>query len=377
MLVSPGLNNTVLQVDSPTEDKLVNMRIRGNRYYGYTTITDPVTDKTRQIEFALEVGIGEKRHKSKAMQSFGKKLEQIERGDLPNTSCVKFASLAENWKRNPVSLKGSNHGSPDNLLILDSTLVPYFCRYKTKEITRGLVRKYLKMREAEGRKASTLRKEIRVLKWVMQSVLKSWTLPAWDFQNKEKEKDEAPTRHQVALMLGAVALSKNYGDQYQDIASIMAYTGLDTSDVLRLCRESFKDGCLVGRRGKTGKRFKVGIPAALDSILARLSKVMSLDPLETFFDIPCADTASQAIKKAFVVTGNPKFHAKSLRDFYASELYNQGENDNFIQDSLGQVRGSTETKKYTFPSKERLGAVADKFPDLRVLPPQKKEINRK
>ncbi len=376
MLVSHGLNNTVLQVDSPTEDKLVNMRIKGHRYYGYTTITDPLTGLKRQVEFALGVGVGEQRHKSKAMQSFGQKLEQIERGDLPNTCNLKFGRLAENWKRNPLSLAGSTHGSPDNLLILDSTLVPYFAKNKIKEITKELVRKYLKIREGQGRKESTLRKEIRVLKWVMQSVLKSWELPAWDFQNKEKEKDEAPTRYDVALMLGAISHSKNYGDQYQDIASIMAYTGLDTSDVLSLCRQSFKDGCLVGRRGKTGKRYKVGIPAALDSILARLVKVVSLDPLETFFGIPCADTASQAIKKAFVVTGKPQFHAKSLRDFYASELYNQGENDNFIQDSLGQVRGSTETKKYTFPSKERLGAVAEKFPDLRVVPSGKKEVNR-
>ncbi len=354
----------------------MNMRIKGHRYYGYTTITDPVTGKNRQVEFALGVGVGEARHKSKAIQSFGQKLEQIERGDLPNTSNLKFDQLAGNWKRNPVSATGKNHGSPDNLLILDSTLSPYFGGYKIKEITKDMVRVYLAMREAQGRKESTLRKEIRVLKWVMQSVLKSWTPPAWDFNNKEKEKEEAPTRYDVALMLGAVVLSKNYGDQYQDIASIMAYTGLDTSDVLRLCRESFKDGCLVGRRGKTGKRFKVGIPAALDSILASLSKVVSLDPAKTFFKIPCADAASQAIKKAFGATGHPQFHAKSLRDFYASELYNQGENDNFIQDSLGQVRGSTETKKYTFPSKERLGAVAKKFPDLRVLPPFKKEANQ-
>lgn len=376
MLVSPSLNNTVSQADSPKEDKLVNMRIKGHRYYGYTTITDPATGKNRQIEFALDVGVGETRHQAKAIQSFGRKLEQIERGDLPNTSNLKFDQLAENWKRNPISLAGSNHGSSDNLLILDSTLVPYFGGNKIKEITKGLVRKYLEMREAKGRKESTLRKEIRVLKWVVQSVLKSWSCPAWDFKNKEKEKDEAPTQYDVALMLGAVVVSKNYGDQYQDIASIMAYTGLDTSDVLRICRESFKDGCLVGRRGKTGKRFKVGIPAALDSILTRLSKVVSLDPAESFFQIPCPDTASQAIKKAFAETGKPQFHAKSLRDFYASELYNQGENDNFIQDSLGQVRGSTETKKYTFPSKERLGAVAKKFPDLRVLTSLKKEVNR-
>lgn len=374
MLLSPCLNNTVSQV-IPKKEALVNIRIRGNRYYGYCMITDPTTGKKRQIEFSLNVSVGEPRHQTKAIQAFGKEYAKIERGELPNVGNLNFGQISAGWKLNPVSLKGSNHGNEDNLLILDKVLFPFFGPFKVKEITQDLVREHLSLRESLGRKESTLRKELRVLKWVMQSVLKHWEPPFWEFKNKEKEKEEAPSRDDVRLMLFYIIdCSKTFGSQYRDIASIMAYTGLDTSDVVHgLSRESIKNGALIGRRGKTGKRFKIAIPDGLKEILDRLLKIVSIDPKENFFDIPSADAASQAIKKAFQISGRSNFHAKSLRDYYASELYNQKEADNFIQDSLGQVRGSKQTKKYTFASKERLQEVAEKFPDLRVIDPSKKE----
>lgn len=347
------------------------MRIKGNRIYGYTTVTDPSTGKNRQIEFSLDCYVGEN---NKALMNLGKKLAEIERGELPNLSNSKFKLIAENWKKNPVCATGIPHGSVDNFRLLDRTVSIYFGDFKINKITQEEVRKYLEYRKSKGIKESTLRKETRVLKWVMLSVSPSWILPGWKAEKEKRKKVSDPTPEEVAQMIAAVeGCSAMYGGQYQDIASVMAYTGLDISDALRLKRESLVGKCIEGERGKTGKTFRVGITPALEAILARLTKIVTLDTSVLFFDVPSADAVGQAIKRAFVAIGCSQYHAKSLRDYYASQLFDQKESDNFIQDSLGQERGSKQTQRYTFAKEQRLVDVADKMPDLRLLGPAKKE----
>jgi integrase len=302
----------------------------------------------------------------------------LERGDLPNLIHLSFQQISEGWKKNPVCIKGINHGTNDNFLILDKTLLPYLKGYKVKDITSEIVKQFHEFRESRGIRKSTLEKERRVLKWVMQSVSKSWTLPHWEFNNPSKEKEDAPRFEQVALMIQALPeCSREFGKEYQDVAWVMVYTGLDTSDALNLSRSSIKDGLLVGKRGKTGKRFKVAISKELNAILVRRKKERKVEPASlhaSFFEVPGAKAVSHAIGRAFKKIGLERFHAKSLRDFYASVLFNGGFSDNFIQDALGHVRGSSETRKYTIASPEKLKEAAGLFDSLSIL---KKEANQK
>lgn len=365
MVCSPVLENLDVLVDL-NKEKLVNMRVKGNRYYGYTTITDSTTGKRRQIEFALDVGIGELQHKSKAYIAYGKKLEQIGRGDAPNLAKQKFSKVASRWKKNPVCLKGKPHGTVDNLVVLEGKkergaggLVRHFGGFTAQEIIASpeTVISYYRAREATGIKKSTLEKARKVLRWVMQSVSKTWEPPYYEFQNQAKEKPDEPLSvNQVFEMIAALEKVK-YGEEYQDISRVMAFTGLDTSDVIGPKRPILKDGILTGYRGKTGKRYRIGVSREIQGIfLRRIGSPM--------FQIPSADAASRAISRAFDDIGLPEFHAKSLRDFYASILFNAGYEDNFIQDALGQVRGSTETKKYTLATATRLKKVGSLFDDL-------------
>jgi len=366
MLQSSSLKNlTALQVPHRRR-KPVKMRIKGNRYYGYTTIKDPNTGKSRQIEFSLDAYVGDR---DTALENLGEKLGQIRRGELPTLTNVKFSKVAEAWKKKPVCLKGIPHGTVDNFLILDKTLVKYFGNFKVKEITDEVVRDYHLSREANGIKKNTLEKERRVLRWVMQSISRSWELPYCKFNNLEKVKEDEPLSYeQVFLMLDALlGTSQTYGKEYRDIAQVMAFTGLDTSDVLRLSRSSFKDGIITGNRGKTGKRFRLGVSKEVELVFSRRQKERKVEPhslTASFFDVKSADSASKAIGRAFNDIGLKEYHAKSLRDFYASILFNAGYPDNFIQDSLGQVRGSSETKKYTKATADRLKKAASLFDNL-------------
>lgn len=370
MVISPRLENSGLQVVLKRR-KPVKMRIKGNRYYGYTTVTDPLTGKKHQIEFSLDAYVGDR---DTALENLGEKLGGIRKGELPNLSNSKFKLIAENWKKNPVCAKGIPHGSIDNFRLLDRTVSIYFGNFKINKITQEEVRKYLEHRKSKGIMEGTLRKETRVLKWVMLSVSPSWVLPGWKAEKEKRKKVSDPTAAEVAQMIQAIKdCSSRYGVQYQDIASVMAYTGLDTSDALRLNRESLVGRCIEGERGKTGKPFRVGITSGLEAILARLTKIVTLDPSIPFFDVPSADAVSQAIKRAFVIIGCEQYHAKSLRDYYAGQLFDQKESDNFIQDSLGQERGSKQTQRYTFAKEQRLVEVAAKMPDLGLLGSAKKE----
>ena len=362
------------------------MRVKGNRYYGYAYITDSATGKLRQIEFSLDAYKGEKR---KAIINLGKCLEQMGRGDLPNTRNLKFQQVAERWKKNPVCPRGLNRGSHDNLLILNETLTPHYGNLRIREITQDTVKTYLALMESDkrpptknkrskqklsGKKKSTLQKELRVLKWVMQSVQKTWENPFWEFKNLEKEKLDAPGFDQVVLMIDQLpGLSKNFGKEYQDIAWVMALTGLDVSDVLKLSRTSFKDGLIIGRRGKTGQLFKIGDPETLKPIFQK-RKTIDLSPDVPIFKVKSSGSVSKAIGRAFKDIGLKQFHAKSLRDFHASTLDDAGFSEPFIQNVLGHAPGSRQTRKYIIASKNKLKEAAGVFDSLHVL---KKEGNRK
>jgi len=353
------------------------MRLKGNRYYAYERITDPATGKRRQIEFALEANLGQE---TLAIINHGKALECLERGELPNGKNLKFKKVAEQWKRNPVCLKEANRGSDYNLTILNETLVPYFGEIQIKEISKKRVRAYLGLMESDdrpvtanhkgkkskiaGKKKSTLQKELRVLRWVMQSVSRTWEVPYWEFKNLEKEKLEAPTFDQVRAMIAFLpGESKAFGKEYQDIGWIMAMSGLDTSDVLRLSRSSLKDGLIIGRRGKTGQAFKIGNPERLSAIFQN-RKTVDFDPKAPFFRVKSADAVSKAVSRAFDKAGFEQFHAKSLRDFHASALYNAGYAENLIQDVLGHAEGSKQTRKYTIASRATLKGMSGVFDSL-------------
>lgn len=355
----------------------MHMRVKSGRWYGYAYIVDPATGKRRQKEFALGCYAQET---TKAHIELGKRLEQIERGELPNSRDLKFKKVAEYWRGNPVDLTDQNRGSDYNLTILNETLVPYFGDIQIKEITNDRVRAYLRLMESDdrpltanrkgkkikpvGKKKSTLLKELRVLKWVMQSVSKTWKVPFWEFKNLEREKTEVPDFDQVRLMIDRLAGgTKEMSKEYQDIAWVMAMTGLDISDALRLSRSSFKDGLIIGRRGKTGQRFTIGNPERLAPIFQN-RKTVDLDPKAPFFQVKSPRAVSMAVSRAFDKVGFRQFHAKSLRDFHASTLYNAGYAENLIQEVLAHAEGSKQTRKYTIANRATLKEMSGVFDSL-------------
>ncbi len=356
----------------------IPMRMRRKKkdgiWCGYVWITDPATGKGRQIEFSLGTT-----NDRQAQINLGKMLAEIEMGNLPGRKNMTFRKIAEQWAKNPVSVKGKDHGTEDNLRILNATLIPYFGKMKVRDITREVVKEYLTTMEADsrpqtehfrktsrehgGKSQSTLEKELRVLKWVMQSASKTWELPYWEFRNKEKPKEEVLTFEQIELMIDALKdSSSSYGLEYQRIAWVMVYTGLDVGDVVNLTRSNFKDGLITGKRGKTKKTYQIGICGKLKEVLS--FRVMPFDPEEPLFKVPGSKSTYTAINRAFKRAGLGQFHSKSLRDFYASVLFNNGFSELFIQQHLGHAPGSAQTKKYTHQFRESLGRAAQAFDDL-------------
>lgn len=347
------------------EGEIMNgIRVKNGRYYMARKIKGKwhgSSLKARVPEFDI------------AYKNYVLELDKIERGESAKIKKKKIKAIEYNEK--VVRYKGA----------YDKWILPYFGEMTVQDVTKKVILDYLKSRE--GMTKSTLTKELRVLKNVIQQVDESFELPKEIvYKNKGKKTVRAATLADVKKVLPFVAKqSEQHGEQYTNVFKLMLYTGLDISDAVYLDWEHVEKRrnrfWIARSRFKSGELFDVPAGPQLTRFLESMRKAKNLEMLESgsLEPGPLFRTGknsqginnkgvSSAFKRAFKDAG-VKGSAKSLRHFFASYVSAKGRvTDANIGHLLGHASGSKCTKDYIHAYDEDLEQGVDlAFSDVEDL----------
>ena len=287
-----------------------------------------------------------------AILELGKLIEQLEsKSYLPPRATIKKA-----MPMNLIRLKGKP-GATDSIGKLNKHIIPFFGGLKVEEIDRDKIVEYIEMRETSSDAAkNTLKMELRELKNLIRCVHKKYELPEkLSFSNLPKKVSRALTYDQVIHVAKFVKQqSPEFGEIYEIIYWICAYTGMDVGDILKLCPTNIQDGMIVVERGrgKTGVEFSLPICKPLSAVF-RSIKVLNLDLALPYFQAVNSKQVCVAIIRAFK-TAKVKGSSKSLRHFLTSMLANEGLSETLIRKAIGHAPGSSITDGYIHPYDDTL-----------------------
>lgn len=296
----------------------------------YANIPDPKRPG-RKIQSPLDAYEHEKR---KAQIELGKVLQDIENGIDPTTARKSIAGL---------KLKGRVTERTQG--ILDKHIIPYFGSMKPKEINEGILAGYIESRYGLNQDGmlqafSSIEKELTVLQRLLRGVFGRGYILGKPAYIKLKRKILPPLKlEQIEAVSHFV--SKNYKAPFW----IMAYTGMDVSDVLDLRPLHFNDGWISKKRGKSGIDIEVPVCDPLSDILKTVPWPIQDDA--KIFPSLSAKNLSVYIRRCFDKAGLPGYGPKYLRRFIGSVFLDEGYTEDWIGKALAHAKGSKVTQRYT------------------------------
>ena len=201
------------------------------------------------------------------------------------------------------------------------------------------------------------KESLKKIRYCLQSILKrgnqDYKLPQSEFSNQGFYQDRFLTQEELHEVLDRLE------DQYREVATFMAYTGLDTSDVLTLEWSSvdMKAKMIRTERRKTmhnSDTIKIKIPMVkmVEDILKSRSKVRSLQDRRIFQvegDIHANRVQNlqrhwrRACNKSSV---DWHIRPKDLRHFFGSHLLNSGVDPLMIASFMGHASLDMLLKRY-------------------------------
>jgi len=237
-------------------------------------------------------------------------------------------------------------------------LKPYFNKLKVDEIIKvdeetgkSMVKDFLA--EIDHKPKGSVKK----IRYCLQSILKrgnqDYKLPPSEFSNQGFYQDRFLTQEELHEILALLQ------DQYREVATFMAYTGLDISDVLKLEWSSvdMKAKMIRTERRKmkhTAKTIKLKIPMnqMVEAVLKNRSRVRNLHD-KRIFQV-CGDTHfrrrrnlqqnwRRACNKSSV---DWHIRPKDLRHFFGSYLLNSGVDPLMIASFMGHASLDMLLKRY-------------------------------
>ncbi len=319
------------------------MRVINGRWF--TNIRDK-RNPGKLIQVSLDAYKDETR---KATVNLGKVLADIQNGINPTSARKKISRL---------KLAGKTNGRTDQLL--RKHILPFFGELKPRELDETVMGKYIESRFGltEGGELqafpSTLKKELLVLKRLLQSVYgKNYSLPSVPYKRLYK-KILPPLAPDQVYMVAEFVL-----DEYKPVYWLMAYTGMDLSDVVYLRPRDFQGNWIRKERGKTNQQIAVPICPPLAQILKPVPWPIKQDA-RIFPDMD-PDAAGTHIRRSFTTAGLDGYGAKYLRRTIASLLLDQGLEMDWIGLALAHAKGSKLTQKYTKPYMDKLEAAFAKI----------------
>jgi len=307
----------------------VYMRLINGRWY--TNIRDKKNWK-KKIVVSLDAYEQETR---KATVNLGKILADIENGINPASTRKRIISL---------EIKGRMTKRMDQAL--RTHVYPYFGSYRPGEIDEEIIAKYIEHRfglSIDGELqayANTIKKELQALQRLLQSVFSArYLLPRVKYKNLTKEILPPLTLEQIERASMFVL------DEYKSIYWLMAYTGMDISDVVYLKPEDFKDGWIIKQRGKTTQDIAIPVCEPLADVLKTVPWPIKQDT--RIFNNVNPGFISNHIITCFKKAGLEGYGSKYLRRFIASVMLDNGYSNDWIGKALGHAEGSRTTKRYS------------------------------
>ena len=237
-------------------------------------------------------------------------------------------------------------------------LRPYFDNLKVDDIIKydektgkGMVNDFLA--EIDHRPKESVKK----IRYCLQSILKrgnqDYKLPQSEFSNQGFYQDRFLTQEELHEVLDHLE------DQYREVATFMAYTGLDISDVLTLEWSSvdMKAKMIRTERRKTmhnSDTIKIKIPMVkmVEDILKSRSKVRSLQDRRIFrVEGDIHTNRVQNLQRHWRRACNKSsadwhIRPKDLRHFFGSHLLNSGVDPLMIASFMGHASLDMLLKRY-------------------------------
>jgi integrase len=315
------------------EDDMKYMRLKKGRWYLVKRI------KGKFKGHSLNAN---KDELSKAMRNYGALMARLERGDDPSAGKKKVSSIPYKPKseRERGLFEGSKKKGPHALML-------WFGEKKIQEVDDQAIVDYVTSRK--GIKGSTIDKELRLLKNVIQEVNKKFELPQVK-KNKGKRVSRSLTTDQVRKVLSHVRhQSVEFGDQYVQVFKIMAWSGMDSKDTVYLRWEYVEEKWIKKSRFKSGEP----MDAPICKPLAELFKGMVRNIDGRVFHGITSDGNCTAIRRAFQDAG-VNGSGKSLRHYYASMMASGGASESQVGHALGHSKGSKCTALYIHSFEEDL-----------------------
>ncbi len=266
-----------------------------------------------------------------------------------------FEECADEWLATRDMNKPHHIGQEVNVRI---HLKPYFGELKVRDIIKvdektgkSMVNDFLA--EIDHRPKESVKK----IRYCLQSILKrgnqDYKLPQSEFSNQGFYQDRFLTQEELHEVLDHLE------DQYREVATFMAYTGLDISDVLKLEWSSvdMKAKMIRTERRKTmhnSDTIKIKIPMVkmVEDILKNLRRVRKLHD-KRIFQIK-GDTLINRRKnlqqhwKRACQASSADWHIrpKDLRHFFGSHLLNSGVDPLMIASFMGHSSLDMLLKRY-------------------------------
>lgn len=229
---------------------------------------------------------------------------------------------------------------------------PFFGQYKIPEVTRKLIEAYIAFRYPEKMPSeSTVNKEVRVLRLVIQKVNPSWVLPKFSYQVRDKNR-LAPLSFEIMKATAKLLQGNN-----KAMFWIMAHTGMEPKDVGQLAPCHFQDGFIIKTRSKTSHlknspKIKVPIVPALQKVLDSIPR--PLDDKQPYFPDLDNTLLSERVRNAFAKAGYPGYGSKYLRRYVPTMLFKAGFKKEWIRLAIGHTQDSQNTDVYIDISDDEL-----------------------
>lgn len=240
-----------------------------------------------------------------------------------------FRDLVEEYRKKVLSKK-SECSQERTDYIIRLHILPWFGEMRVSEIDEYTVYQYFQKNKKKPQ--STLKKELRVLREIVQLANKNFSLPSLKFENKGRRFNET----QILETDDIQAMLQHILPKYRDICLIASFSGLRLKDVVGLQRRNvnLKTGWIEVRQSKTGKTANIPICGKLADVFKSMP-VLPLGPDAGYFPNVSANAVSISTRRAFKKVGLPWAGFHSLRHHAACELINNGVPLEFIQQFMG------------------------------------------